>query len=331
MGRSAGASATSSTKTAPRARSASTTSRLWTISWRTKTGAPHFSSAISTMRMARSTPAQKPRGAARSRCRGGLAIAGTSRGARPASAREVSPGRPPVQGPAMPGRAPRPRGRRRARGRDGRLRRDAGAGGAGREPFLRGERPGRDRGARHGRPGRARRRRGPSRLWRSPAWPPGGPDYVNAALALRVMGPPEAVLAALHAVEAAFGRARDARWGPRTLDLDLLSLDGPDGPLVRPDAATQDAWRALDPASQAREAPRPSSCPIPGCRTAPSCWARSPRSPPRGATRASGSPRRRCWSASPRGHAPGRPRSEGPDPGPWPLVKAALAKAAARR
>lgn len=96
---------------------------------------------------------------------------------------------------------------------------------------------------------------GRSRLWRSPAWPPGGPDYVNAALALRVMGPPEAVLAALHAVEAAFGRARDARWGPRTLDLDLLSLDGPDGPLVRPDAATQDAWRALDPASQAREAP----------------------------------------------------------------------------
>lgn len=96
-----------------------------------------------------------------------------------------------------------------------------------------------------------------SRLWRSPAWPPGGPDYVNAALVLALADDvaPEALLAALHGVEASFGRARGPRWGARTLDLDLLSLDGPDGPLVRPDTATQDAWRLLDPAAQARAVP----------------------------------------------------------------------------
>jgi len=64
-GRSSGHSSSSSTKTAPFARSPSTTYLLWTISWRTKTGAPHFSSAISTILIARSTPAQNPRGAAR--------------------------------------------------------------------------------------------------------------------------------------------------------------------------------------------------------------------------------------------------------------------------
>jgi 2-amino-4-hydroxy-6-hydroxymethyldihydropteridine diphosphokinase len=41
------------------------------------------------------------------------------------------------------------------------------------------------------------------------------------------------------------------RWGARTLDLDLLAW----GDAVRPDAATQEAWRALPPERQGREAP----------------------------------------------------------------------------
>jgi 2-amino-4-hydroxy-6-hydroxymethyldihydropteridine diphosphokinase len=90
-----------------------------------------------------------------------------------------------------------------------------------------------------------------SRLWRSPAWPPGGLPYVNAAMAIRTRLPPDDLLAALHGVEAAFGRERRARWAARTLDLDLLALGG----LVRPDAATQARWRALDPGRQGREAP----------------------------------------------------------------------------
>lgn len=92
---------------------------------------------------------------------------------------------------------------------------------------------------------------GASRLWQSPAWPPGGPDYVNAAALVETALGPEEVLERLHGIEATFGRRREARWGARTLDLDLLAW----GDAVRPDAATQEAWRGLDPERQGREAP----------------------------------------------------------------------------
>jgi 2-amino-4-hydroxy-6-hydroxymethyldihydropteridine diphosphokinase len=60
----------------------------------------------------------------------------------------------------------------------------------------------------------------------APVGPPQAP-YVNAAARLRTSLPPEVLLAGLLAVERAFGRrrSREARWGPRTLDLDFL-LDG---------------------------------------------------------------------------------------------------------
>jgi 2-amino-4-hydroxy-6-hydroxymethyldihydropteridine diphosphokinase len=90
-----------------------------------------------------------------------------------------------------------------------------------------------------------------SRLWRSPAWPPGGPEYVNAAMRLETDLPPEALLGSLHAIEERWGRERATRWGARTLDLDLLASGGD----VRPDAATQGAWRGLSPDRQGQEAP----------------------------------------------------------------------------
>lgn len=91
-----------------------------------------------------------------------------------------------------------------------------------------------------------------SRLWRTPCFPPGaGPDYVNAAAAARWAGGPHAALAALHAIEARFGRERVQRWGMRTLDLDLIAL----GAAVRPDAATQTAWRRLPLDRQVRAVP----------------------------------------------------------------------------
>ena len=52
------------------------------------------------------------------------------------------------------------------------------------------------------------------------------PDFLNAAAALETELPPAALLAALHRIEADFGRVRDVRWGPRTLDLDLLVYTG---------------------------------------------------------------------------------------------------------
>lgn len=87
-----------------------------------------------------------------------------------------------------------------------------------------------------------------SRFYRTPCFPAGaGPDYVNAAARLRAprgMGPAE-VLAVLHGVEAAHGRARVQRWGMRTLDLDLIAM----GQVVLPDPDTAAEWRAL-PADQ---------------------------------------------------------------------------------
>ncbi|PKQ12684.1 MAG: 2-amino-4-hydroxy-6-hydroxymethyldihydropteridine diphosphokinase [Alphaproteobacteria bacterium HGW-Alphaproteobacteria-1] len=91
-----------------------------------------------------------------------------------------------------------------------------------------------------------------SGFYGTPAFPPGsGPEFVNAAAALRMEGTPEAVLALLHVTEAAFGRDRETRWGPRTLDLDLLAI----GDRVLPDAATHARWRALDALEQQARAP----------------------------------------------------------------------------
>jgi 2-amino-4-hydroxy-6-hydroxymethyldihydropteridine diphosphokinase len=90
-----------------------------------------------------------------------------------------------------------------------------------------------------------------SRLWRSPAWPPGGPEYVNSAMGLDVSLGPEEVLAQLHRIEAHWGRERGRRWGSRTLDLDLLAW----GDEVRPDAATQKTWRDLPADRQGEVAP----------------------------------------------------------------------------
>jgi 2-amino-4-hydroxy-6-hydroxymethyldihydropteridine diphosphokinase len=56
-----------------------------------------------------------------------------------------------------------------------------------------------------------------------PLGPPGQPDYLNAVAGLLTRLEPEALLAALQEIEVAQGRLREGvRWGPRTLDLDLL-------------------------------------------------------------------------------------------------------------
>lgn len=49
------------------------------------------------------------------------------------------------------------------------------------------------------------------------------PWFVNAVALIEVTLPPKALLAVLQEIEQAFGRTRDVRWGPRTLDLDILS------------------------------------------------------------------------------------------------------------
>ncbi|MCF4164377.1 2-amino-4-hydroxy-6-hydroxymethyldihydropteridine diphosphokinase [Zavarzinia compransoris] len=49
------------------------------------------------------------------------------------------------------------------------------------------------------------------------------PWYVNAVFRLDTGLSPDALLAALHEIEAAFGRTRHRRWEARVLDLDLLA------------------------------------------------------------------------------------------------------------
>lgn len=91
-----------------------------------------------------------------------------------------------------------------------------------------------------------------SRFFATPAFPAGsGPDYVNACAVLRTGLTPDALLTALHAVEAGLGRRRAARWGARGIDLDLLAM----GDRVLPDAATASHWRDLPPDSQKTVAP----------------------------------------------------------------------------
>jgi len=58
--------------------------------------------------------------------------------------------------------------------------------------------------------------------------PVGGPPqdaYLNAAATVRTTLSARGLLDALHGIEAQLGRERGARWGPRTLDLDLLLYD----------------------------------------------------------------------------------------------------------
>ncbi len=68
----------------------------------------------------------------------------------------------------------------------------------------------------------ATRLAGCSRLYRNPPLGPPQPDYVNAVAALETGLSPWALLQRLQAIERAQGRRRGARFGPRTLDLDIL-------------------------------------------------------------------------------------------------------------
>ncbi len=57
-----------------------------------------------------------------------------------------------------------------------------------------------------------------------PLGPPGQPDYRNAVLMVRTRLSPHALLECLQRIEHAWGRTRSGeRWGPRTLDLDLIA------------------------------------------------------------------------------------------------------------
>jgi 2-amino-4-hydroxy-6-hydroxymethyldihydropteridine diphosphokinase len=49
------------------------------------------------------------------------------------------------------------------------------------------------------------------------------PTYFNAVIVLKTTLPPSSLLERAHAVEEAFHRVRDERWGPRTIDVDIVA------------------------------------------------------------------------------------------------------------
>jgi 2-amino-4-hydroxy-6-hydroxymethyldihydropteridine diphosphokinase len=61
-----------------------------------------------------------------------------------------------------------------------------------------------------------------SHLYETAAVGPPQPDYLNAAVRVESSLAPQRLLRELLAIERAHGRERRERWGPRTLDLDLL-------------------------------------------------------------------------------------------------------------
>jgi 2-amino-4-hydroxy-6-hydroxymethyldihydropteridine diphosphokinase len=61
-----------------------------------------------------------------------------------------------------------------------------------------------------------------SPLYRTRPLGPPQPDFLNAALYLSFEGEAPVLLAALLRIEHTLGRVREERWGPRTIDLDIL-------------------------------------------------------------------------------------------------------------
>jgi 2-amino-4-hydroxy-6-hydroxymethyldihydropteridine diphosphokinase len=71
------------------------------------------------------------------------------------------------------------------------------------------------------------RLRGLSRWWRSAPVPASDqPDYVNGVALLAGRAEPAALLRALHAIEDRFGRRRLGANAARSLDLDLIDVEG---------------------------------------------------------------------------------------------------------
>ena len=104
-----------------------------------------------------------------------------------------------------------------------------------------------------------------STLYETPPWGPvEQPPYLNAIAVVRGDRDAAGWLALAHELEQAAGRTRDVRFGPRTLDVDVVTVTADDGTpvlstdpeltLPHPRAAERAfvlvPWLALDPAAE---------------------------------------------------------------------------------
>ncbi|USQ82719.1 2-amino-4-hydroxy-6-hydroxymethyldihydropteridine diphosphokinase [Streptomyces phaeoluteigriseus] len=85
------------------------------------------------------------------------------------------------------------------------------------------------------------------------------PSYFNAVVVLKTTLPPSSLLERAHAVEEAFHRVRDERWGARTLDVDIVAYadvvsDDPSLTLPHPRAHERAfvlaPWHDVEPGAQ---------------------------------------------------------------------------------
>ncbi|MGW0330905.1 2-amino-4-hydroxy-6-hydroxymethyldihydropteridine diphosphokinase [Streptomyces sp. NPDC003011] len=85
------------------------------------------------------------------------------------------------------------------------------------------------------------------------------PSYFNAVVVLKTTLPPSSLLERAHAVEEAFHRVREERWGARTLDVDIVAYadvvtDDPHLTLPHPRAHERAfvlaPWRDVEPEAQ---------------------------------------------------------------------------------
>jgi len=97
--------------------------------------------------------------------------------------------------------------------------------------------------------------------------PVGGPEqpvYVNAVVLVTTSLEPMQLLERAHEIEAAWHRTREVRWGPRTLDIDIIAFDDVVSDderltLPHPRAAIRGfvlvPWLAVDPQAALRGVP----------------------------------------------------------------------------
>jgi len=92
-----------------------------------------------------------------------------------------------------------------------------------------------------------------------PVGGPAQPDYLNAVVLADADRPARDLLDRLHEIEAAFDRVRLVRWGPRTLDIDVITFgrersDDPQLTLPHPRAHERAfvlaPWHDADPAAE---------------------------------------------------------------------------------
>jgi len=82
----------------------------------------------------------------------------------------------------------------------------------------------------------------------APLGPVAQPPYLNQMVLLETGLPPADLLAHCRAIEAERGRERGERWGPRTLDLDIVRYGArivrePDLMIPHPELPNRDFWQ----------------------------------------------------------------------------------------